>query len=266
VLVEKKQISIIIPCYNCSKTIEQCIASIVSECKANSLSYEIICVNDGSSDETLAILKRIATENANIKIFTQENAGPSSARNNGVEKSEGELIAFCDSDDKWISGKLAEQISYFEEHADVDFVCAKYGNGRLGKTQKITYLKEVFHNFLSPPTSVIRSSVFDNFFFPENQKYSEDMHFLLDVMQKHTCVYMAIYSTVPVFEKRTFGESGLSANLWEMEKGELQNISYARKLKKIPFSVFIIALLWSYSKFLRRIFISRITFLRKRRR
>lgn len=256
---EKKQISIIIPCYNCSETIEQCVASVVAECERNSLSYEIVFVNDGSTDSTLSVLERLGVENKNIKISSQKNAGPSSARNNGAKQSCGELIAFCDSDDKWVSGKLAPQIEYLKDHSDVDFLCAKYGNGKLGKTQKITYLKEVFHNFLSPPTSVLRRSIFDNYHFPETQKYSEDMHFLLDVMQKYTCVYMAISSTMPVFEKRSFGERGLSAHLWEMEKGELINISYARKIRKISLLIFVIACLWSFSKFLRRCVISFIS-------
>jgi glycosyltransferase involved in cell wall biosynthesis len=255
-LSEKKQISIVIPCFNCSQTIEACVASVVSECEKNSLAYEVILVNDGSTDSTLSALERLASENANIKVLSQENAGPSSARNNGVKQSCGELIAFCDSDDKWISGKLALQIEYLNEHSDVDFICAKYGNGKLGKTQKIIYLKEVFHNFFSPQTSLLRRFVFDNYHFPENQKYSEDMHFLLDVMQNHTCVYMAIHSTVPVFEKRTFGESGLSSHLWEMEKGELRNILYARKLHKISLLIFVFACLWSFTKFLRRCGIS----------
>ena len=249
-------LSIVIPCYNCSKTIEECVASIVSETEENSLSYEIICVNDGSTDSTLSLLKVIASRNPNIKIFSQENAGPSAARNNGVKHSSGEFVAFCDSDDKWLPKKLEKQITYLKEHADVDFVCAKYGSGKVGRTQKITYLEEVFHNFFSPPTSLLRRSVFDNYYFPENQKYSEDMHFLLDVMQSHICVYMALRSTVPVFEKSFFGERGLSARLWEMEKGELRNICYARKINKISILIFVLASLWSFTKFLRRCGIS----------
>lgn len=249
-------LSVIIPCFNCYKTIEQCVDSVVSECEANSLNYEIICVNDGSTDATLSVLERLSGENANMKYFSQENAGPSSARNNGVKQSTGELIAFCDSDDKWIAGKLAQQIAYLKEHSDVDFISAKYGNGKLGKTQRITYLNEVFHNFLCPQTSVLRRYIFDNYHFPEKQKYSEDMFFLLDVMQKHTCVYLAIRSTIPVFEKRIFGESGLSAHLWEMEKGELRNIRYARRLRKISLLIFVFACLWSFTKFLRRYGIS----------
>ena len=153
----KSQLSLttVIPCFNCYKTIEQCVDSVVSECEANSLNYEIICVNDGSTDATLSVLERLSGENANIKYFSQENAGPSAARNNGIRHAQGELIAFCDSDDKWIAGKLAQQIAYLKEHSDVDFVCAKYGNGKLGKTQIITYLREVFHNFLSPQSSAV---------------------------------------------------------------------------------------------------------------
>ena len=80
---EKITLSIIIPCYNCAETICECVESVVNEAIANNLSYEIIAVDDGSSDNTLLILNKLAFENKNIKVISQSNSGPSVARNVG---------------------------------------------------------------------------------------------------------------------------------------------------------------------------------------
>ena len=146
---EKIELSVVIPCYNCEKTLKACVESVISECELNNLSYEVILVDDGSADGTLMLCEQLKKENEKIVVISQINAGPSSARNNGIKNACGELIALNDSDDKWISGKLKIQLEYLRQHSDVDLVCAKYGNGKLGKTQVITYAKEVFHNFFS---------------------------------------------------------------------------------------------------------------------
>lgn len=93
-----KNISIIIPVYNAEKYIEKCLDSIKRQTYTN---YEIIIVDDGSGDSSLKICKKFKNENKSIimKIFTQKNEGPSSARNKGIANAEGDYITFVDSDD-----------------------------------------------------------------------------------------------------------------------------------------------------------------------
>ena len=89
-------ISVIVPVYNAEKYIDRCIESILTQTYPY---YEIILVNDGSSDYSLFLLKQYERDYKNIKVFTQKNQGPGMARNLGIKKSKGEYITFVDSDD-----------------------------------------------------------------------------------------------------------------------------------------------------------------------
>lgn len=260
---KKIDLSVVIPCYNSEKTIEECINSVVLECEENNLNYEIIVVNDGSTDNSLNILQELQQKNKRIIVFTQKNSGPSVARNLGLENAKGEFIALNDSDDKWLKGKLKNQLEFLKNNPTVSLVCAKYElNPKEKKPIEIFYKKEVFHNYFSPPTSLFRKAV-GEIRFKENQKYSEDMRFLLEVMKNFKCVYLPFLATKNVFGKAVFGESGLSSNLWKMEKGELKNIYFAFQIKKINFWIFIFAYCFSFLKFIRRVLISNFKKLNK---
>lgn len=90
-------VSIVIPCYNSEKYIEQTIRHIEAQTFGD---IEIVCVNDGSADDTLSVLEKLSkTCTVPMKVFTQENAGVSAARNRGIRESAGRYILFCDADD-----------------------------------------------------------------------------------------------------------------------------------------------------------------------
>ena len=90
------ELSIIIPVYNSSKFLRECLDSIL---KQDSYEYEIICVDDGSEDNSLDILHEYEKLFYNYKIIKQEHRGLAAARNNGIKVSCGEYIYFVDSDD-----------------------------------------------------------------------------------------------------------------------------------------------------------------------
>lgn len=117
-------LSIIIPVFNSESFVEKCIKSCVSQ-DLPSTEYEIICVNDGSTDNSLVILKRLASEYHNISIVCQQNGGLSSARNTGMLNAKGDYYMFVDSDD-WIAnnclGKLANKLR--TESPDALAICA----------------------------------------------------------------------------------------------------------------------------------------------
>ena len=94
VLIPK--ISVIIPVYNTEKYLSRCLDSIVNQTYKN---LEIICINDGSTDNSLEILKKYAKKDKRIKVLTQVHAGQSVARNYGLKKVSGYYIGFIDSDD-----------------------------------------------------------------------------------------------------------------------------------------------------------------------
>lgn len=89
------KISVVIPCYNCEKYIGRCLDSIVRQTYSN---LEIIVVNDGSTDNTQAVLSNYVND-VRIRCITQENGGEAAARNTGIEAATGEYIGFVDSDD-----------------------------------------------------------------------------------------------------------------------------------------------------------------------
>lgn len=90
------KISVIIPTYNRERTIKRCISSITSQ---TTPPYEIIIVDDGSTDKTISIVNEFK---ANIKIIKQNHRGAQAARNLGILNAQGDYIAFLDSDDEWL--------------------------------------------------------------------------------------------------------------------------------------------------------------------
>lgn len=115
--MEKPSISIIVPAYNCERYIMQLIKSIQSQ---NYKNFEVIIIDDGSTDHTAKICDLVAKKDARFKIFHIDNSGQSFARNIGVMKARGSYITFADSDDivasDWLSTILADFLNF---HADI---------------------------------------------------------------------------------------------------------------------------------------------------
>ena len=99
-LVEKRNpdilISVIIPVYNAQKYLKTCLDSLINQLYKK---LEIICVDDGSTDNSLEILRYYEKKDSRIKVFTQKNSGPSAARNNALDHATGDYISFVDADD-----------------------------------------------------------------------------------------------------------------------------------------------------------------------
>lgn len=114
-----KKVSLIIPCYNCSSTLRRCLDSVFSQTYKN---IEVIAINDGSKDNTLAILQEYASIYPELKIIDKANAGVSAARNDGMDIATGEYIEFLDSDDNFLSNFAIESnVKLLEKH-NVDVV------------------------------------------------------------------------------------------------------------------------------------------------
>lgn len=102
-------ISFIIPAYNVVQYIGKCLSTIIGQQEAQELSFELIIVNDGSTDDTLAAITSIKGGNDNIRVLTQSNQGLSAARNAGLKIAKGEYVWFVDSDD-WISEEALHKV------------------------------------------------------------------------------------------------------------------------------------------------------------
>jgi len=105
-------ISVIIPTYNRAWALEAAVDSVLAQ---DYPEVELIVVDDGSTDETPALLARYGEA---LRVLTLENGGVSRARNHGIAASAGEFIAFLDSDDCWLPEKLSEQAAFFEANPE----------------------------------------------------------------------------------------------------------------------------------------------------
>lgn len=101
----KNLVSVIIPCFNVEKWLDDLFASLKAQTYKN---FEVIFVNDGSTDGTKQKLEAFCSQNSNYTLINQQNAGPSAARNCGLGKAQGEFVYFCDADDL-ISPYLLEE-------------------------------------------------------------------------------------------------------------------------------------------------------------
>ena len=125
------KVSVVIPIYNVEKYLRECMDSVVNQTLKD---IEIICVNDGSPDNSRSILQEYADKDERIKIIDKENGGLASARNVGVKAATGEYIGFVDSDD-WIDLDFYEKLYNTAIQYEADIAC-----GNIYKTGKKKYL------------------------------------------------------------------------------------------------------------------------------
>lgn len=112
-------LSVIIPIYNKEQYIEKCLESILSQSMSE---FEVICINDGSTDSTLNKLSKYQANDSRVTIINQKNSGVASARNAGVKHATGQYISFIDPDDYISDGMFKHLTSLFEVSPEIDVV------------------------------------------------------------------------------------------------------------------------------------------------
>ena len=182
-------ISIIIPIYNASETLSRAIDSVISQKEQN---FELILVDDGSTDNSLQICNEYALKDSRIKVIHQVNAGVSVARNNGIINSQGYFLGFVDSDD-WIEPKMYYDLLNIAKHKNVDIIICDattiYSNGKR-EIDTITQLNndcllnkiDISSNLLIEIAGSSWRCIYRNnkdILFPLNIKFSEDRIFNL---------------------------------------------------------------------------------------
>ncbi len=105
------RVSVLIAAYNAAGFIEATLASVLAQTFAD---FEVLVVDDGSTDDTPAVVGRVTASDARVRLIVQENRGVSASRNRGVRESRGQLIAFLDHDDLWHPEKLAAQVAVLD--------------------------------------------------------------------------------------------------------------------------------------------------------
>lgn len=112
-------ISIIMPAYNAEKYITESVDTVINQTYKN---WELIIINDGSTDDTEAIARQYTLTDSRIKLINQENKKLSAARNIGIKAAVGDWVAFLDADDLWVADKLKKQIALINTKPDIGLV------------------------------------------------------------------------------------------------------------------------------------------------
>ncbi len=118
----KPKVSILVPCYNVEKYLKQCLDSIVNQTLKD---IEIICINDGSTDSTLDIIKSYAKKDKRIVIIDKKNEGYGKSMNRGLDRATGEYIGIVESDD-WVDKKMFAELTKIAEKNDCDVVKSNF--------------------------------------------------------------------------------------------------------------------------------------------
>ena len=232
------KISVIVPIYNTARYIRSCLDSIL---KQTLREIEVICINDGSSDNSLEILKGYSSKDARVKVIDQENKGTAAAKNAGLKEVRGEFIAFMDSDDFYPSSNVLEKLynTALEHHVDV---C---GGSRLmtvdaegkqmnlrdnffaDRAQPISYIEtqqDFGYTLYVYRTELIKNN---NISFPL-YTFWEDPVFLVNVMyaaSKFYCIPEVVYCYRKNHKKRFFSEE----NVFHLLSGCYDNMHFAKE-------------------------------------
>lgn len=111
-------ISVIMPVYNRADAVGRSVASVLGQSFAN---FELIVVDDGSTDRTIEVLKDIANPRLRL-IELPQNVGGNAARNHGIRAARADLVTFLDSDDEYLPGRLENTVRYFSDHPELDLL------------------------------------------------------------------------------------------------------------------------------------------------
>ena len=210
-------ISIIVPIYNTEKYVRDCMDSLLLMQNINSNLFEIICINDGSTDASASILDQYASRYSNVTVIHQQNAGVSAARNHGIEAARGKYLWFVDSDDCIRPNCLSMITQLLKEHAPqmlrVDYAHVSDGYDfrhlpPLGDAHFKTYAEpdEHAHTLSACFTLFCKDLIIEkNIRFLQGMKYAEDTLFALQVLEHASKPW--IYLQEEIYFYRTVASS-----------------------------------------------------------
>ena len=191
-------VSVIIPVYNGEAYLAEAVESVLCQTHRP---LEIIIVDDGSTDGTASVASSFAD---NIHYVYQSNAGPSAARNRGLEMAKGELIGFLDADDLWSENALDIQLAYLAGDPNVEVVVGYTQQIRQTKLSNSASIYEEFSDAwpaLLLGSAVIRKNAFEKIgYFDQSMRFCEDVDWLMRA--KETGLPMVIHQKVILLYRR----------------------------------------------------------------
>lgn len=188
------KVSVVVPVYNVEDYLEKCLDSLINQTLKD---IEIICVNDGSTDNSKEILEKYAKNDLRIRVITQDNAGLSVARNTGIKEALGEYIAFLDSDD-YVDYDFYEKLyeAALGNQADISIGCIVRENNKkkkylvkYSKQENYETIKEKYKAAHVPEYCFVWNKIYSSKIFRELNiefiigRTYEDMPFTSDVLE-----------------------------------------------------------------------------------
>jgi glycosyltransferase involved in cell wall biosynthesis len=225
---ERVPVSVVMPCYRAANTVAAAVRSVREQ---TAPPLELIAVDDASDDETLQVLTQLQKSSPWLEVIRQPvNKGAASARNAGWARARGDLIAFLDADDTWHPRKLELQYAFMAAHPEIALCGHRSSGAERGEgfaeaaaPPRVTYPSPASFLLRNPfitPSVMLRRSVPQRFL--EGRRHMED-HLLWTSIVLSGGRAAILEADLARVHKASYGEGGLSANLWEMEKGELDN-------------------------------------------
>lgn len=178
-------VSILVPAYNSSRYLRDCVASLTGQTYTD---LQIVLINDGSTDDTWDIMQELAQQDKRLEIYSQPNCGVAATRNRLLEKARGEFVLFVDSDD-WIERDTVEILMKEQKKEDYDIVMYQLSKH---KTDDCRYTKEeAIKKFLEHTTfrgslcdKLIKRDLFEGLRIEETVSYGEDALLVWQVLQR----------------------------------------------------------------------------------
>lgn len=181
------KISVIIPVYNVEKYIRECLDSIMTQTLTD---IEILCIDDGSTDDSLKILQEYAQLDQRFHVEVQENLGPATARNKGLKQATGEFVIFMDADDYYPESDVLETLyqKAKKNHADIcggelirfDAEGTQYDDSQYQFAHEGFIQFSDYQNAYAQPRFMFKRSLLidNNIFFPELRRYEDPVFFV----------------------------------------------------------------------------------------
>jgi len=215
---DKPTVSVVIPAYNAERYIGETLQSVLAQTYRD---FEVVVVDDGSTDGTREIVRRYGER---VRLIEQPNSGPSAARNRGIREARGEFIAFVDSDDLWLPEKLTLQMPLFADdevglvycraaRVDAEGRALNESSGR--KPQGWVFEDFLLRNHCPTSGAVVRREAFERCgYFPEDMVWAEDWHLWLRIAREYR--FAAVEEVLT--HHRVHG-GALTRRHWEMYRG-----------------------------------------------
>lgn len=254
--MNKDLISVIVPVYNAANYLDKCIQSIVNQTYQE---IEILLIDDASQDDSVSICKKWKTIDSRIRVFTKANAGVSSARNYGLTKASGQMIAFVDSDDYILEDMLSvlydNLMKYQADIAEVDFCLTdekKYHKKKRGQFFKILsqdkalielFSGNVIENIVC--NKLYRKAILSDIKFIEDIHSAEDLYFNYEaiknankiVVDTKTAPYQYVMRETSFmnseFSEKTLGNLIVTQKIYDEVKYSLKPYARAKYIREV---------------------------------